>query len=285
MSKVEELNKLALKLTGSNPYKKTIKESLESIATYLAGENVEVENIEDAIKKCTEYYSGGGGGFPPDWSEIGYTDTPSSVIDSFNYAKQIYDNWDSSVTSMKDMFDSDLNLKIMPLVDTSNVTTMESAFNYCTHLESIPLLDTSKVESFYGTFSGTNLKTIPPINTESATYMRDMFSGCQHLVSVPLLSTDNVDSMNGMFRGCGNLVTIPCFSTMVVTNMQDFVSGCDSLSDESLNNILCMCEGATEIPEETRKTSYIGLSGEYASRLPSLQYYQSFIDAGWVVNS
>ena len=46
MSKVSELNKLALKLTGENPYKKTIKESLDVIATFLAGEEIDSENIE-----------------------------------------------------------------------------------------------------------------------------------------------------------------------------------------------------------------------------------------------
>jgi hypothetical protein len=33
-----------------------------------------------------------GGSYPPDWSEIGYEDTPQAVIDGFNYAKEIQEN-------------------------------------------------------------------------------------------------------------------------------------------------------------------------------------------------
>ena len=39
--------------------------------------------------------------YPPDWSEIGYEDTPQVIIDGFNYAKNIKDNWDSSITNMR----------------------------------------------------------------------------------------------------------------------------------------------------------------------------------------
>ena len=60
-----------------------------------------------------------GGGYLPDWSEIGYEDTPQSIIDGFNYAKEIQENWDSSITNLSQKFyNSDL-LKFMPMVDTS----------------------------------------------------------------------------------------------------------------------------------------------------------------------
>lgn len=39
--------------------------------------------------------------YPPDWSELGYENTPQAIIDGFNYAKDIKDNWDSSITYMR----------------------------------------------------------------------------------------------------------------------------------------------------------------------------------------
>lgn len=39
--------------------------------------------------------------YPPDWSELGYENTPQAIIDGFNYAKDIKDNWDSGITNMR----------------------------------------------------------------------------------------------------------------------------------------------------------------------------------------
>lgn len=92
----------------------------------------------------------GGGG--TDWSEIGYSAEPQSVTDGFNYAKQIYDNWDSSKTSLISKFENDKVLMFMPLVDTSNVTNFKFAFSYCSSLIEIPSLDFSKGIKFSSIF-------------------------------------------------------------------------------------------------------------------------------------
>lgn len=36
---------------------------------------------------------GGGGGSDLDWTAIGYDSTPQAIVDGYNYAKQIKDNW------------------------------------------------------------------------------------------------------------------------------------------------------------------------------------------------
>ena len=38
--------------------------------------------------------SGGGSSSDVDWSAIGYSDTPQVIVDGYNYAKQIKDNWE-----------------------------------------------------------------------------------------------------------------------------------------------------------------------------------------------
>ena len=123
--------------------------------------------------------SSGGGGYP-DWSEIGYENAPPKFINTFNYSKEIYDNWDATVTSLSRKFQNDYNLVYMPLVDTGNVNNMNDMFNSCTRLTTIPLLDTSNV-----------------------TEMERMFYNCYVLADIPVLDTSNVSS-TGMYAMFGN---------------------------------------------------------------------------------
>lgn len=52
--------------------------------------------------------------YPPDWSELGYENTPQAIIDGFNYAKDIKDNWDSSITYMRREIQFRFAIKIFP---------------------------------------------------------------------------------------------------------------------------------------------------------------------------
>lgn len=80
-----------------------------------------------------------------DWSAIGYSETPESLENDYNYALQIKQNWDSSVTSCYKKFLSNNNLVYMPLVDTSNVVNVREMFDQCSYLTTIPELNVSNV--------------------------------------------------------------------------------------------------------------------------------------------
>lgn len=207
---------------------------------------------------------GGGGGFPPDWSEIGYEDTPSGVIDGFNYAKEIYDNWDSSITTMANKYASNKQLSIFPLVNTSNVTDLNQAFNGSV-LATFPLVDTSNVTDFTRAFSNCLLTNFPPIDTSKATYLSSMFASCSILKNVPVFNTNSI-------QGSG---------------LNQVFGGCKSLTDESLNNILQMCINATNRITGSNRTLYkLGISDTTVypvSRIQALSNYQAFIDAGWTI--
>ena len=202
-----------------------------------------------------------GGGGVPDWSQIGYSETPQALINNFNYSKEIYDNWDSSITDMYGKFMNDTSLIYMPLVDTSNVTTMYNAFNKCENLVNVPLLNTSNV-----------------------TNMQSAFGYCSMLKEVPLLDTSKVTNMRSMFIGCVRLTTIPLLDTSNVTNIDTMFTDCANLTDTSLNNILQMCINAIAY-NGTKTLAYIGFnSTKYpASRIQALPKYQDFIDAGWTI--
>ena len=117
-----------------------------------------------------------------DWSAIGYDSTPQSIVDGYNYAKEIYDSWDSSVTSLDSKYSRNTKLVYFPLVDTSNITTMEYTFNYCTRLKEIALINTSNVTSLRGAFTLCNQLTyIPVLNTSKLGTMKDAFNNVINL--------------------------------------------------------------------------------------------------------
>lgn len=93
--------------------------------------------------------------YPPDWSEIGYEDTPQDILDGFNVAKEIKDNWDNTTTNMLDMFKNRKDIFIFPMIDTSNVTNMNSVF-YSSSIKIVPVLETKNVIYFYDTFGYCN---------------------------------------------------------------------------------------------------------------------------------
>ena len=261
-------------------YLNTTKEQLKTKINSLGGSITASTPFRDYVDALDDI--SGGGGYPPDWSLIGYSDTPPGILEGFEYAQEIQENWNSSITDMSSKFFDDKKLIFMPLVDTSNVTSMYNAFTQAYGLISIPLLDTSKVGSFYLAFNQTSIETIPLIDTSSATYMRSMFESCGNLKSIPQIDTSKVVNVNSMFAGCSHLTTIPVldFSSVMDYSFDNCFQGCTRLSDGSLNNIMRTLIGATRIT--TRKTlRAFGIDSDQATRCQSLSNYQDFLNAGW----
>ena len=154
--------------------------------------------------------AGGGGGSSIDWTQIGYAKEPESIQEGFDYAKQIYDNWDATQTSLNNKFKNDEDLIYMPLVDTSNNTSLEWAFSNCSALCKLPLIDTSNVTTFYYTFNNCGaLREIPNIDTSSATTIESIFNNCYGLKKIPNLNTSNVTNMTRAFQCCSSLTSVP----------------------------------------------------------------------------
>lgn len=120
--------------------------------------------------------------FPPNWTQIGYSDAPDVLIDDFNYSKNIYDNWDSSQTDLVNKYSNNSYLVYMPLVDTSNVTRMASMFAGCSSLKSVPLLNASNCGN-----------------------MATMFKNCTHLEDIPLFDTSKIVNFSNFVQNCNML--------------------------------------------------------------------------------
>ena len=225
--------------------------------------------------------------------------------------QQTYNNMEPRVLTDSDKT-IDKNIYFIPtksdgtaLLDTSNVTNMSYMFNSCINLSIIPLLNTSKVVNMDYTFAScTNLVTIAQINTSNVTNMAFMFNNCTNLTTIPLLDTSQVTSMNGMFGSCTNLLAIPQIDTSKATNMNrmfsdcinlstilqlnlskvtgiiNMFSNCTSLYDDSLNNILASLLTATSYTG-AKTLKNIGLSEEQATTCTTLSNWSALEAKGW----
>lgn len=173
---------------------------------------------------------------------IGYDGTEQSIKDGVVYAKQIYDNWDPSITDMTNKFANDKKLVYVPQVDTSNVANMYYTFKNCTALTTVPLLDTSKVTNMGQMLSGcTSLQSVPQFDTSNTTFMYGMFYSSSNLNTIPLLDASKAYNINIMFGACdsltnfGGLLNIGqgCASTFEYN-----LAVCAKLTDESIQNVI-----------------------------------------------
>lgn len=251
-----------------------------------------------------------GGGL--DWSAIGYSEAPQIITNEYNYSKQIYDNWDSTL-SLVERFYTDRKLVIMPLVDTkiggfatnmfygcwsleeiplldfSNVTNCTSMFMNCSKLKIVANLDLSNVTNCSSMFYGCSvLETIPNFNTSKCENMTSMFNSCAKLKTVPLIDTSKCTTMRTMFIGCYELENLPIFDLSALSSsnsLQNFVADCTKLTDTSVDNILQMCITVTSAYKGSKTLSTLGLRAQYypVSRIQALPHYQDFIDAGWTI--
>ena len=250
-----------------------------------------------------------GGGL--DWTAIGYESMPQSIIDGYNYAKQIQNNWDATA-SLRERFYENYQLSIMPLVDTSiggsatdmfnscrglisiplldfsNVTTLQTTFANCINLDNIPLLNTENVTNFSSTFSGcTNLKTLATLNTEKVTNFSGTFTSCLKLETAPPFNTSNCTRFSTMYSNCMSLKNVPIYNTSKASGSNAFTNmfyNCPLLTTQSLDNILQTCINAVAYTS-TKTLARLGLVADNypAETIQSLPHYQAFINAGWTI--
>lgn len=198
---------------------------------------------------------------PPEWSGIGYQSTPQSVLDAFDYAKRIYDTWDTSGTLRT--FGGDTKLFFFPNVDLTGYKNYNSMFDGANLMyidpitigETTPtgdislnwafrktLIDTvtintvnasQKITGFNTTFSeALNLQKVY-INAKVGGTLQSMFSGCTSLTEVGGdFDTSSATNFSNMFENCTSLVYVPgddVMDTSSVTNLYRCFKSCSSL--------------------------------------------------------
>lgn len=223
-----------------------------------------------------------------DWSQIGYESEPQSIIDGFNYAKTIQQNWDNSITSCYQKYYYDRFLEFFPLVDTSNVTNFYSMFEGCTTLLKVPKLNLEKAANVYRMYSGCqSLQEVGDIDIKTNTNnisLESMFSNCGCLRNAPMITTKRRVVMNNLFQQCYNLENVPQFNLSTsdgfITIPNGMFTNCPKLTNESLNNIMGTFVNI-QFTSGTKTLRNIGFSSEQATICTTLSNWSALQSAGW----
>lgn len=206
--------------------------------------------------------SGGGGGTGRDWSTLGYSGEPKSITDGYNYAKQIYDNWDATKTDYQSKYKNNYDLVYFPKVDLSNATTLAYMFDTCRRLEYFPPnMDIHNVTSLAGMFQGCGCLREINIDTSHATNVNSMFSICTCLKKVGDLDLTNAENCGSIFSNCQSLTTIgtikPPTKTLNTLLGESMFASCAKIVDApnfdtskftSLRGMFTGCTGLKNVP-------------------------------------
>ena len=152
--------------------------------------------------------------FPPDWTKIGYDNTPISTLIGFDYAVSIKDNWDTSIVTHTERFKDDKVLMYFPKnIDTSNLITIDRMFQ-ASNLEYIDI-DISNARTASAVFTDClNLRGAivhgigdPDAPDGAVGNIANMFSNCRSLVNVDLNLTEYSTRLSAvnLFTDCWKL--------------------------------------------------------------------------------
>lgn len=218
-----------------------------------------------------------------DWTALGYSGTPDVLTAGYNYAKEIYDNWNSSITDMWYKYNGNKNLLFFPLVDTSNVTNMANTFMECCHLIYLPLINTSKVTNMNMCFYECRALTeIPDLDTKNVTNLTYTFQNCFSLKTIGHLDTSKVTDFYYTFLSCVSLKNIPVFDMRSAQSIDGMFYDCQNLTDQSLDNLLQSLISATSY-QGTKTLAVLNLWGYSDDRIQACPHYNDFVNAGWSI--
>lgn len=245
----------------------------EAIKIAIKSKNIAVADSDPFSSypsKISEISTGGGtGGL--DWSAIGYSACPESIIDGYNYAKQIYDGWNPKQTSL--FYNGNSNLVFFPLVDTSNVTSLYNAFYGCSSLISVPLINTSKVTTFEKAFYNcSSLKDIALLDMSSATTLKQAFYGCS-LKNIPLFDTSNIQNFQNAFENCSSIQTVPSFDMSSATITTNMFYKCNALKTVPSLNTINVTDMSSMFSWSSNLESVGKLNADKVTNIKNIFYY------------
>lgn len=192
-----------------------LKETKANIAQSITAKGGTLSNPSDfsSYSVAIDNLPSSGGG--SDFSVIGYDATPEPFKSGIEYAKQIKDTWDSSITNCRHKYADDLNLYFFPVVNTANVTQM----NYM--------------------FQNTNLLVVPDLNTPKCTDLQGTFEDCGSLLYADLSNwtLSNVSYVSSMFEGCERVSTIILPKGLRPKQAQDMFNKCKALTQVNIKDI------------------------------------------------
>lgn len=192
-----------------------LKETKASIAQSITAKGGTLSSPSDfsSYSVAIDNLPSSGGG--SDFEQIGYATTPEPLKSGLEYAKQIMDNWDSSIANCLKKYYEDKQLYFFPIVNVDNVTNMNSMFSH------------------------SNLLVAPNLYTPKCAYAANLFNWCRKLLYADLSNwtLSNVSSMDSMFKDCENVTTIVLPKDLRPKNAYMMFSGCSNLTQVNIEDI------------------------------------------------
>ena len=192
-----------------------LKETKASIAQSITAKGGTLSNPSDfsSYSVAIDNLPSSGGG--SDFEQIGYATTPEPLKSGIEYAKQIKNTWNDSITNCGNKYANDLNLYFFPVVNTANVTNM----NYM--------------------FKNTNLLVVPDLNTPKCTDLNGIFQDCGSLLYADLSNwtLSKVKYVYNMFDGCARVSTIILPKGLRPIHAYDMFSDCKALTQVNIKDI------------------------------------------------
>lgn len=214
-----------------------LKETKASIARSITAKGGTLSNPSNfsSYSVAIDNLPSSGGG--SDFEQIGYATTPEPFKSGIEYAKQIKDTWNSSITNCGNKYADDKQLYFFPIVNTANVTKMNYMFQN-TNLLVVPDLNTPKCDNLFGTFSDCGSLLYADLSSWTLSKVTDvsyMFNGCERVSTIILPKGLRPKFAERMFSNCTSLTQV---------NIKDIdFSQCVDMSYAFDN-----CSGLTVIP-------------------------------------
>lgn len=125
--------------------------------------------------------------FPPDWSEIGYNETPQDILNGFNYAKQIYQNWNPMDYDLYNKYREDSSLVYLPALTVDAEVSSVDMSNFCKECNNLKAVGEIAIQH------------VEEVDISGA------FASCGQLVSIEFLNIMNISRADDIFNSCSSL--------------------------------------------------------------------------------
>lgn len=222
------------------------------------------------------------------WQEIGYDSEPDAIQDGIDYAKQIMQNWDASITNRASAFANDKKLLFFPNVDMSNVNNVNGMFNSCTSLLYVGDIDFSKITTssssgttnmFYGC---SGLVEFGDVNINEAVRSSSMFQNCTSLKELGNINIGHSSYASYMFSNCTSLTEIKSINFLVTScTAPNLFEACNNLSNSTLRKIIIALASLTSQSSSYKTLKHFGLSQTQAELCTTFDEWTDLANDGW----
>lgn len=252
-----------------------------NIKQALIDKGVEVNDVFSTYAEAITNLSTGSGGSSGgifDFAAIGYTGNEDPMKSGVEYAKEIVNSWDSSITNLSSKYTSGTNVPYFPLVDTSKVVSTLGMFLNNTTLTIIPALDMSNNVDMRQMFEGcTSLVNVYLKNTNKNQSAYNMFNNCRSLTYIDNIDCSSCASAQQMFYYCLRLTYNPCINTYNITNMQRMFSYINSdkyspISFDLRQLDTTRCTNMSYMFSSSRINYLLNVPADFGSAVTNMEY-------------